>query len=111
VSASLAEMFAVLQAPAVSTNAVQDMTSTTTSTTSTNVPNQWSPSNLPNADADAKALRKRIALLEKMISVCIPDDALVRKLESAAVWNEAKQEYSIPVHYVSSNSSNSNAAR
>ena len=47
------------------------------------------------------ALHKRNLLLEKMIAVCVPDEALVRKLESSAVWNEEKEEWSIPVHYVS----------
>lgn len=46
-------------------------------------------------------LLKRIALLEKMIAVCVPDEALVAKLEASAVWNDDKRDWSIPVHYVS----------
>jgi len=46
-------------------------------------------------------LQKRNLLLEKMIAVCIPDKALVHKLESSAVWNDEVGEWSIPVHYVS----------
>ena len=50
---------------------------------------------------DTDVLKRRLALLEKIISVAIPDTAIVHKLEAAAVWNYDKKEFTIPVHYVS----------
>ena len=55
----------------------------------------------PSPPDPSEHLLKRIALLEKMIAVCVPDEALVAKLEASAVWNDDKREWSIPVHYVS----------
>ena len=61
-----------------------------------------SSSDTSSGDEELKALKKQVALLEKIISVCIPDENLIRKMKEAAVWNDEKKEYTIPVHYVCS---------
>lgn len=61
---------------------------------------------LADCTPEIESLKQRVALLETIVSVCVPDEALVKKLEASAVWNNDKKEFSIPVYYAAKIMSN-----